>query len=139
MKTVMCFGTFDLLHPGHEFYLNKAKSLGDKLIVVVARDETVILVKGRAPRNDQTTRKKNLEEIGIADEVLIGRIEDKYSIIEEKHPDIIALGYDQVAFTEHLDEELNRRDISAEIVRIEDHKPHKYKSSLIRQVSSENQ
>ena len=38
MKTVMTFGTFDLAHPGHIFYLNEAKKLGDKLITVIARD-----------------------------------------------------------------------------------------------------
>jgi len=131
MTTVMCFGTFDLLHPGHEFYLKEAKELGDRLIVIVARDETVISVKGRSPKNNQKIRKKNLEDLGIADEVLVGNTGDKYSVIEDNSPDIIALGYDQKAFTEDLGIVLKRRGIDTKIVRIKDHKPHKYKSSLI--------
>lgn len=44
MTVVMATGTFDLLHPGHGLYLQKAKELGgknSKLVVVVARDSTV--------------------------------------------------------------------------------------------------
>ena len=40
MKLVMCAGTFDIVHPGHLYFFSEAKKLGDKLIVVVARDET---------------------------------------------------------------------------------------------------
>ena len=42
----MAFGTFDLLHPGHEHFLKQAKRYGD-LIVVIARDNTVLKVKGK--------------------------------------------------------------------------------------------
>ena len=48
-NSVMAFGTFDLLHPGHLSYLNKSKKLGSKLIVVVARDANTLKVKGFKP------------------------------------------------------------------------------------------
>ena len=35
MKRVICFGTFDHLHPGHLNYFQQAKELGDYLIVVI--------------------------------------------------------------------------------------------------------
>lgn len=43
MKKVMATGTFDILHPGHGLYLQKAKELSkdSTLYVVVARDSTV--------------------------------------------------------------------------------------------------
>jgi len=41
MTTVLAFGTFDILHKGHEFLLSKAKSFGERLVVVIARDVTV--------------------------------------------------------------------------------------------------
>ena len=45
MKTVLAFGTFDVLHPGHIHYLKKAKGLGDRLVVIVSRDDSVRLIK----------------------------------------------------------------------------------------------
>jgi FAD synthetase len=38
---VLATGTFDLLHPGHLFYLEQSKALGDELVVIVARDANV--------------------------------------------------------------------------------------------------
>jgi len=71
--------------------------------------------------------------------VIIGNAGDKYSIILERKPDIIALGYDQSTFTDNIESKLNSRGLDVRVVRIESHKPHKYKSSLIRKVSSEDQ
>ena len=45
MIKVMATGTFDLLHMGHIYFLKEAKKLGDKLIVIVARDSTVRKMK----------------------------------------------------------------------------------------------
>ena len=47
---VLAFGTFDILHPGHDHYLQEARKLGDELWVVVALDETVRQGKGRLPK-----------------------------------------------------------------------------------------
>ena len=38
---VMCFGTFDIFHPGHEYYLSTAQELADHMTVVIARDHRV--------------------------------------------------------------------------------------------------
>ncbi|MGD1075360.1 MAG: adenylyltransferase/cytidyltransferase family protein, partial [Thermodesulfovibrionales bacterium] len=46
---VVCAGTFDHLHPGHLNFLEQASALGNELIVIVARDETVKRIKGIAP------------------------------------------------------------------------------------------
>ena len=53
MKKVIAFGSFDILHKGHEAYLKEAKSYGDYLVVVVARDENILKFKGKNPRNDE--------------------------------------------------------------------------------------
>lgn len=42
---VMCFGTFDIFHPGHEFYLGEAAKLADMMTVVIARDHRVFAGK----------------------------------------------------------------------------------------------
>ncbi len=49
MMRVIAFGTFDLLHYGHIKMLETAKELGGEkgeLVVVVARDESVLKIKG---------------------------------------------------------------------------------------------
>lgn len=38
---VMCFGTFDIFHPGHEYYLGEAQKLADIMTIVIARDHRV--------------------------------------------------------------------------------------------------
>lgn len=136
-KIVMCFGTFDALHPGHEDYFRQAKEYGDELIVVVARDTTVVDVKGNLPANNEEDRLSAVLEHPLVDDARLGHPGDKYRIVEEINPDIIALGYDQEAFTENLDAELARRGLSANIVRCEPFFPDQYKSSLLRGMREE--
>lgn len=131
VKKVLAFGTFDIFHKGHEFYLTESKKHGDKLYVIIARDSTVEKVKGILPRNNQEKRMRIISEFEVVDEVLLGRTNDKYGLIEEVNPDVICLGYDQVIFTEKLEQELKKRKITAEIVRINSFEPNKYKSSLL--------
>ncbi len=38
---VMCFGTFDIFHPGHEYYLREAEKYAHRMTVVIARDHRV--------------------------------------------------------------------------------------------------
>ena len=46
---VMAFGTFDILHEGHENFLKQAKALGNFLLVVIARDKTVKQIRANHP------------------------------------------------------------------------------------------
>jgi len=129
-KKVIAFGTFDKVHPGHISYLEQAKALGD-LIVVIARDKTAEQVKGKKPIQSEKERKKEIEKLNLAKQVLLGMLNDKYKVIEEVKPDIVALGYDQKSFTEHLQEELKKRNIKAKIVRLKPFKEKVYKSSKL--------
>jgi FAD synthetase len=142
MKKVMAFGTFDIFHEGHKSYLEQAKALGEYLIVVVARDETVTKVRreetllrqgsGGQARNSEEERREVLEKSGLADEVILGDLEDKYAVIEKYRPSMIALGYDQVVDLAELTEQLKKRKLKAEIVRLKAFEPEKYKSSKLR-------
>lgn len=132
-KTVLVFGTFDLFHPGHEFFLKVAKKYGDILQVVVARDKTVEEVKGKKPVDDEIRRLFKVQSLDFVDDVILGSLGDKYRIIEALKPDIIVLGYDQSAFTENLGEELKKRGLKTKVIRLkESFKPETYKSSKIR-------
>lgn len=132
MKTVMAFGTFDHFHAGHESYLNQAKGLGDNLIVVIARDKTVNQIKGRKPDFNEKKRIEAVTKSGIANKVILGESGDKYHVLRKYKPDIIALGYDQFAFTFRLEKFLIDEGMNAKIVRMEPYKPDVYKTSLIR-------
>jgi FAD synthetase len=131
MKKVMAFGTFDIFHAGHKSYLSQAKALGEYLIVVVARDETVLRVKSEWTRNSEDERLEALEKSGLADEVILGDLDDKYVAIEKYRPEVIALGYDQRVDLPELTEQLKKRKLKAEIVRLKSFEPEKYKSSIL--------
>ena len=132
MAKVMCFGTFDVLHEGHKYYLNEAKKLGDWLVVVIALDETVEKIKGRLPRNSQTVRRQNLEALKIADRVVLGNKGDKLKVVRDEKPDILAFGYDQDSFNSFAEDAVKKGLLpEIKVVRIRPHHPDKYKSSLL--------
>lgn len=128
-KRVVCAGTFDYLHPGHIDFLKQAKSLGDELIVIIARDETVRRIKGFFPVHNENLRKKNIEDTGIPDMVVLGNLDsDILEILEKLKPDIIALGYDQRV----LEEDISKKCPNCNIVRLSSFHPEKFKSSFYR-------
>lgn len=131
-KKVVCAGTFDHFHPGHRDFLKQARSLGDELTVIVARDETVKRIKGFLPTHDEQMRKHNVEESGIPELVILGNLDtDLFQILQELRPDIIALGYDQRV----SEEEIAKRFPSCTIIRLCSFEPDHYKSSFYRQKS----
>lgn len=131
-KKVMAFGTFDVYHKGHESYLKQAKKWGEYLVVVVARDNNVLRIKKQETKNKEQKRKKILEESGLADEVVLGDLKDKYKIIQKYRPEVIALGYDQKVDLVELEEKLKEFEINAKIVSLKSFKPEIYKSSKLK-------
>jgi len=117
MVKVMATGTFDLLHMGHIYYLKEAKKLGDKLVVVVARDSTVRKLK-HEPITPEEMRRDIIKELKIVDEAVLGHEDDMYATVKEIKPDIIALGYDQVHDEKKIEQELKKRKLVARVVRL---------------------
>ena len=117
MVKVMATGTFDLLHMGHVYYLKEAKKLGDKLVVVVARDSTVRKLK-HEPITPEEMRLNIIKELRIVDEAVLGHEDDMYATVKEIKPDIIALGYDQVHDEKKIEQELKKRKLAARVVRL---------------------
>lgn len=129
MKKVLVFGTFDILHPGHKHALKEAKKQGCHLTVIVARDATVCHIKGKKPVFGEKTRVKNLKDLKIADKVRLGCLKNKYKVIADESPDIIALGYDQKHFVDNLKNSVKKH---VKIMRLKPYKQNIYKSSKIR-------
>lgn len=132
MKKVITFGTFDIFHKGHESYLRQAKKMGDYLIVVVARDETVEKVKKHETRNNEIRRLLAVKKSGLADRAVLGSLTDKYAVIKKYKPEVICLGYDQYTFTDELKKKLREFKLDkTHIIRLKSYYPKKYKSSLL--------
>jgi FAD synthetase len=97
--TILAAGCFDLLHYGHLRYLEEAKRLGGDgafLVVVVARDSTIIKRKGRPPVMKEEDRRALVEGLKPVDRAILGGTDlDTAKVIRDVAPDIIALGYDQ--------------------------------------------
>lgn len=130
---VMVFGTFDYLHAGHENLFVQARELGDEIIAIIGRDKTVKTIKGELPDHNEKERVKNLEATGWADKVVLGSNKDKNQVLKDYRPDVIALGYDQFAFTYRLEKFLMDIKLDAKIVRLMPYRPDLYKSSLLKE------
>ena len=135
MKKVMVFGTFDILHPGHIYFLKNAKKYGDTLFVIISRDSTVKHIKGKSPLHNEKERLKKIQQLHFVNYVILGNKRDKYFVIEKIKPDIICLGYDQRISVNELRKELKKRNIKARIIRLKPYKEHLYKSSKLRSIS----
>ena len=133
MKKVMAFGSFDILHKGHEHYLKEAKGYGDYLVVVVARDESILRFKGIKPKYDENYRLNQLKKLDFVDETVLGHKEDIFKVLEEHNPDIICLGYDQKIDEDKLMAELEKRKLKAKIARAKPFNPEIYKSSKLKE------
>jgi FAD synthetase len=132
MKKVLAFGCFDILHMGHYTYLKNAKKLGDRLIVVVARDSTIRKFKKREPVLDEESRRKLVESLKFVDAAVLGSEGDRYEIIKRIKPSVIALGYDQMEDEGFLRKKLKEMKVKAKVVRIKkSFNPKQHKSSVL--------
>ncbi len=130
MKSVMVFGTFDLLHEGHLYLFKEAKKYGDALIVVVARDTSVRKIKGFSPHQNELQRLEKVKACSGVDKALLGYEDDFYKVIEEHKPAVLCFGYDQDK--QNIEVEVKKRKIKAEIITLTAFEPEKFKSSLMR-------
>lgn len=129
-KRVLAFGCFDIVHAGHLHYLKKAKALGNELVVIVARDSTMKKEKGRAPLFSEKERLSIISGIKFVDKALLGHEGNRFAIVKELSPDIIALGYDQKPSDEAVRKALERIGVNARVARIKSSlNEKKFKSS----------
>jgi len=105
MIKVITYGTYDLLHYGHIKLLERAKSLGDYLIVGVTADD---FDKTRGKINVQQSLMERVEAVrstGIADEIIIEEYEgQKIDDIQKYDIDIFTVGSDWRGYFDYLNE-----------------------------------
>jgi D-beta-D-heptose 7-phosphate kinase/D-beta-D-heptose 1-phosphate adenosyltransferase len=94
-RIVFTNGCFDILHRGHVAYLNRAKALGDVLVVAVNGDESVRRLKGpERPLNPLEDRLQVIEALACVDHVVAFDEDSPHSLIRTVRPDVFAKGGD---------------------------------------------
>jgi D-beta-D-heptose 7-phosphate kinase/D-beta-D-heptose 1-phosphate adenosyltransferase len=94
-RIVFTNGCFDLLHIGHIRYLEKAKAMGDVLIVGVNSDSSVRKLKGpQRPILPEKERTEILSGLGCVDYVTLFNEMDPLKLITSLHPDVLVKGGD---------------------------------------------
>lgn len=94
-KIVFTNGCFDILHKGHVFYLEKAKKMGDILILGLNSDSSVKRLKGESrPINDESARSTVMAALESVDYVVVFEEDTPLNLIKIVAPDVLVKGGD---------------------------------------------
>jgi rfaE bifunctional protein nucleotidyltransferase chain/domain len=94
-KIVFTNGCFDLLHVGHIRYLQKARTLGDRLIIGLNSDQSVRSIKDpNRPLIPEDQRAEVLAALECVDYIVLFDEADPFKVIEEIRPDVLVKGAD---------------------------------------------
>ena len=137
-KVVLAFGSFDMLHPGHIYYLKSASRYGN-LVVVVARNSSITRLKGRRPLFDEKSRLRMVSALGFVHKAVLGsrmkRWNDIYKILLRYRPGVIAIGYDQKVDMQYLRSFIKENGLKSRIIRIGAYKSSIFKSSKLKKAA----
>lgn len=98
LKVVFTNGCFDILHLGHVDYLEKARSLGDKLVLGLNTDDSVSRFKGPSrPIQDENSRAHILASLQFIDLVVFFNEDTPLDLISTLIPQILVKGSDYLA------------------------------------------
>lgn len=129
---VLTFWTFDLFHKGHLYFLNEAKKYSNELITVIARDKNVEKIKWFLPNFNEEKRQKDIENANISNKVLLWKMENHLSFLDDFKPNLICLWYDQIWFSSNLENYIQEKKLNTKVIRINSFKPEEFKSSILR-------
>ncbi|MDX2129281.1 MAG: D-glycero-beta-D-manno-heptose 1-phosphate adenylyltransferase [Chloroherpetonaceae bacterium] len=94
-SVVFTNGCFDILHAGHVQYLQKARDLGDLLVVAINSDASVKRIKGeKRPINTEEDRAYVLKGLRSVDAVIVFDEDTPYEVIKALIPDVLVKGGD---------------------------------------------
>lgn len=88
MKRILAHGTFDILHYGHVRYLERAKKMGDYLIVFVTSDR-LAKMNGKNPYFNEQIRMKMIQSLKVVDEVILRDSELTVDMLKQLNGDML--------------------------------------------------
>lgn len=133
-RIVFTNGCFDILHPGHVDYLNRAKALGDVLVVAVNGDASVRRLKGEhRPVNTLGDRMEVLAGLACVDHLVAFDEDTPHEVIRAVRPDVVTKGGDYDEQT--LPEAALVRELGGE-VRILPFVPNRSTSQIIERIGA---
>lgn len=91
IKKILVGGCFNIIHPGHIYFLQTAKCFGNYLIVVLTNDKNNL----KEYKTGTLDRIKMLKELKIIDKIVVGDENNFYKAIDNEKPDMVVLGHDQ--------------------------------------------
>jgi choline-phosphate cytidylyltransferase len=104
-RTVITFGTFDVFHVGHLRILQRARELGDHLVVGVSSDALNVRKKGRAPVFSESERVELLNALEVVDVVFLEEsLELKRQYVIDHGADVLVMGDDWAGRFDELKE-----------------------------------
>jgi D-beta-D-heptose 7-phosphate kinase/D-beta-D-heptose 1-phosphate adenosyltransferase len=132
-KIVFTNGCFDILHAGHVTYLEKAKKLGDILILALNSDSSVTKLKGKSrPVINQEDRARVLAALSSTDGIVIFSGVSPLHLIKKIQPDILVKGSDYKKNQVVGYQEVKRWNGKVELISIV---PGRSTSAIIKKIS----
>lgn len=120
-RTILTTGVFDILHPGHIYllrYASRLKGRSGRLIVIVARDETVRRRKRRPPIFSDYERLILVRSLRFVDEAHLGYRPFSFKrVIERFRPDVVVFGYDQDKVRSEFMEAMSREGWRVKVIK----------------------
>lgn len=134
LKVVFIGGGFEVIHQGHLYTIQRARELGDLLVVAVARDSTIRRRKKREPVAGEGARVTLLSSLRQVDVAILGVEGDIYDTLEKVMPDVVALGYDQHHMESDIAREGAKRGLKLKVLRLGSPFPNVKTSALLKEL-----
>ena len=129
----MATGVFDVLHAGHLRFLEESKRRGGpqaRLVVVVARDQTVLRRKGRKPVLSENERLEMVSALRVVDRAVLGHKRlDLIGVLRDIRPSIVSVGYDQSDIKSTVKKLIQQEKLGIRVVQIRKFAPSALNSS----------
>ncbi len=115
-RVVLTNGVFDLLHTGHLYYLQKARALGDALIIALNADTSVRALKGPSrPVQTQAQRAYALGALGCVDAIVVFSAPRLTAEIHALRPDVYCKAGDYTLEKLNVEERAALQEVGARI------------------------